>query len=261
MTATGGERPTEVFGPLAEEYARFRPSYPEALFDALFTRLAERSGAVLELGAGTGLATSSLIARGARVVALEPNRSMLAKAVGRLSGAERWLGALAARAESVPIASASVSCVLVAQAFHWFEPAAALAEIARVLQRGGLLAIVWNVEVRDAFTEEVFELVRRHSPWYGRPVTPRMQSTPEDLALHPAFQVEPPVEFPHERRMSEDAYVGYAFSWSYCGGALAASRRAGFERQLREVIRRHWPAGQILERLIAVAHFAIRLPP
>ena len=258
--AAGGERPTEVFGPLAEEYARFRPSYPDALLDALFARLAEPSGAVLDLGAGTGLATGSLLARGARVAALEPNRAMLAKAVGRLAGAGRWLGAVAARAESVPIASASVSCVSVAQAFHWFEPAPALAEIARVLRPGGLLAIVWNVQVRDAFTEEVFALVERHSPEYGRPVTPRMRSTPEYLALHPGFEVEPPAEFPHERRMSEDAYVGYAFSWSYCGGALAADRRADFERELREVIRRHCPEGPLRERLIAVAHFATRLP-
>lgn len=258
--AAGGERPTEVFGPLAEEYARFRPSYPGALFDALFARLAEPPGTVLELGAGTGLATGSLLARGASVAALEPNRSMLAKAVGRLAGSDRWLGAMAARAEDVPIASASVSCVTVAQAFHWFDPSPALAEIARVLRPGGLLAIVWNVQVRDAFTDEVFALVTRHSPGYGRPVTPRMRSTPEHLALHPAFLVEPPAEFPHERRMSEDAYVGYAFSWSYCGGAIEAGGRADFERELREVIRRHWPEGSLRERLIAVAHFATRLP-
>src|SRR5919106_2287573 len=81
VTATaGGEKPTEVFGPLAEDYARFRPSYPDALFDALFARLGDPSGTVLDAGAGTGKATGSLLRRGARVVALEPNRSMLAQA-------------------------------------------------------------------------------------------------------------------------------------------------------------------------------------
>jgi SAM-dependent methyltransferase len=256
----GGARPTEVFGPLAEEYARFRPSYPEALFDSLFARIGEPLGTVLDVGAGTGKATGSLIGRGARVAALEPNRAMLAKAAGRLAGAEGWLGAVAARAEGLPIASESISSVTVAQAFHWLEPERALAEFARVLRPGGLLAVTWNVVVSDAFTDEVFALVTRYNSRYGRPVTRLMLSTPDPLARHPAFDVEPPVEFAHERPMSEDAYVGYAFSWSYCGGALGADARAAFEHELREVIRRHRPEGSWREQLIAVAHFATRLP-
>lgn len=255
-----GARPTEVFGPLAEEYARFRPSYPEALFDSLFARIGEPLGTVLDVGAGTGKATGSLIGRGARVAALEPNRAMLGKAAGRLAGAEGWLGAVAARAEGLPIASESISCVTVAQAFHWLEPERALAEFARVLRPGGLLAVTWNVVVSDAFTDEVFALVARYNSTYGRPVTRLMLSTPDPLARHPAFDVEPPVEFAHERPMSEDAYVGYAFSWSYCGGALGADARAAFEHELREVIRRHRPGGSWREQLIAVAHFATRLP-
>ena len=260
MTPTGGEKPTEVFGPLAEEYARYRPSYPDALFDSLFARLGDPPGTVLDIGAGTGKATRSLLRPGARVAALEPNRSMLAKAAGRLAGADGWLGAVAARAESVPVASASVSCVTVAQAFHWFEPEPALAEMARVLRPGGLLAVTWNVVVPDAFTDEVFALVTRYNPGYGRPVTRLMLSTPGPLASHPAFAVETPAEFAHQRPMSEDAYVGYALSWSYCGGALGADGRVAFERELREVIRLHRPEGSWPERLIAVAHFATRLP-
>jgi SAM-dependent methyltransferase len=256
----GGGKPTEVFGPLAEEYARFRPSYPVALFDSLFARIGDPLGTVLDIGAGTGKATGSLIGRGARVTALEPNRAMLAKAAGRLAGADGWLGPVAARAESLPISSGSTSCVTVAQAFHWLEPERALAEFARVLRPGGLLAVAWNVVVPDAFTDEVFALVGRYNTAYGRPVTRLMLSTPEPLARHPAFDVEPPVEFTHERPMSEDAYVGYAFSWSYCGGALGAGDRASFERELREVIRKHRPEVSWPERLIAVAHFATRLP-
>jgi SAM-dependent methyltransferase len=243
VTPDGGESPTGVFGPLAEGYARFRPRYPDAMFDSLFARLGDPPGTVLDIGAGTGKATESLLGRGARVVAIEPNRSMLAKAAGRLAGAEGWLGAVAAPAESLPIMSASVACVTVAQAFHWFEPERALAEIARVLRPGGLLAVTWNVVVPDAFTDDVFALVARYNSAYGRPVTRLMLSTPDPLARHPAFEVEPPAEFAHERLMSEDAYVGYAFSWSYCGGALGAGDRAAFERELREVIRGHRPEG------------------
>jgi SAM-dependent methyltransferase len=256
----GAEHPTRVFGPLAHDYAAFRPSYPAALFDALFARLGDPRGLVLDLGAGTGKATESLLARGARAVPVEPNPAMLAMAAERLAGTPGWRGAVAARAEWLPIPAASVSCVTAAQSFHWFDAEASLAEIARVLAPRGLLTVLWNVMVPDAFTDEVFALVGRVSPAYGRPVTRLMLATPAALAVHPAFEVEPPVEFPHERTMNEDAYVGYAFSWSYCGGALAGHQRADFERELRAVIRKHRPQGSWAERLIAVAHFARRLP-
>ena len=86
-----------------------------------------------------------------------------------------------------------------------------------------------------------------------------MLGTPTSLTGHPAFAVEPPAEFYHEREIVADDYVGYAFSWSYCGGALSVGQRAPFERELRGVIRNHHPTGEWRERLIAVAHFARRL--
>lgn len=254
-----GHGPTEIFGPLAEDYARFRPSYPDPLFDALAERLGGAPGPALDLAAGTGAAALPLLARGWTVVAVEPNRAMLARARDRLGDRPGWAGAIAGRAESMPVATGVAACVTVAQAFHWFEADPALSEIARVLRPGGVLALLWNVTVPDAFTDEVSDLIVRHSPGHGRPVTRSMLATPESLARHPSFAVEPPAEFEHRRPMTEDAYVGYAFSWSYCGGALREGQRGLFERQLRQAIRRHHPGGVWLEKLTAVAHFARRV--
>ena len=94
---------------------------------------------------------------------------------------------------------------------------------------GGVLALLWNVTVSDEFTDEVRDLIARYNPGYGRPVTRSMLATPEPLVGHPAFAVEPPAEFAHQRPMTADDYVGYAFSWSYCGGALNRHERPPFE--------------------------------
>jgi SAM-dependent methyltransferase len=151
-----------------------------------------------------------------------------------------------------------VQLVTVAQAFHWFEPRPALDEIARVLVPGGRLAVFWNVVVPDDFGREVHELVSRWSPDCPPPVTQRMRATPAALGDHEEFDVDPPREFYHARSMDADRYVGYASSWSYCGGALPVERRGPFEAELRSLIARHHGGRPWDERFVAVLHLAMR---
>jgi len=99
------------------------------------------------LAAGTGKLTRSLVGRGVNVVAVEPLANMRARlaAVPALAGVE----VLDGTAEAIPLADASVDAVVVGQAFHWFEPAVALPEIARVLRPGGGLGLAWNDDDLD----------------------------------------------------------------------------------------------------------------
>jgi len=64
--------------------------------------------------------------------------------------------ALAGSAERIPLPGRSVDAVLVAQAWHWVDPVVAVPEVARVLQPGGLLGLLWNI--RDERADWVAEL-------------------------------------------------------------------------------------------------------
>lgn len=129
----------------AESYVKGRPDYPPEVAQWLRddVRLAPGS-AVVDLGAGTGKFTPRLVATGARIIAVEPVATMLAK----LSAALPEVTALAGTATSIPLPDASVDAVVCAQAFHWFATADALREIHRVLKPGGRLGLIWNM--RDA---------------------------------------------------------------------------------------------------------------
>lgn len=126
----------------ADEYAAVRPGYPQAAVDLL---LPDGARDVLDLAAGTGKLTQALVARGVRVVAVEPADGMRAQLVARLPQVEVHAGT----AEAVPLPDASVDAVTVAQAWHWFDEPAAAAEVARVLRPGGTLGIVWNDRDED----------------------------------------------------------------------------------------------------------------
>ena len=123
------------FGNLAETYHRVRPPYSQKLLDHAQTVLElGKAATVLDLAAGTGRLTQELERRFARVVAVEPDERMRA-----VHGA-----ALAGSAEAIPLADESIDAAFVGEAFHWFDPEAALAELARVLRPRGGLAIFWT---------------------------------------------------------------------------------------------------------------------
>jgi SAM-dependent methyltransferase len=124
-----------VFGEVAEDYARERPSYPDALLDDV-AALGRRA---LEVGAGTGKATAGLLERGVEVTALEPSAEMAA--VGRrlnpratwvVSGLEDYAG------------EGGFDVVCAAQSWHWVDPERGFARAHELLRPGGWLALFWN---------------------------------------------------------------------------------------------------------------------
>ncbi|WP_380171087.1 class I SAM-dependent methyltransferase [Kineococcus sp. DHX-1] len=144
------------FGAAADAYARARPGYPDDAVDFLVGP-ARR---VLDLGAGTGKFTASLAARALDVVAVEPSTRMLAQLRAALPGVEAHEGS----AEATGLPDASVDAVVVAQAWHWVDPARAVPEVARVLRPGGTLGLVWNVRDESVpWVSRVWEIAQQGS--------------------------------------------------------------------------------------------------
>ena len=121
-----------------DAYERARPGYPD---EVVRWTLGDAPRRVLDLAAGTGKLTARLDALGHDVVAVEPSDGMRAQLTRALPG----VTALPGTAEAIPLEDDAVDAVVVAQAWHWLDPAQAQTEIARVLRDRGRLAIVWNV--------------------------------------------------------------------------------------------------------------------
>ncbi len=100
-----------------------------------------RGKILVDLGAGTGKLTQSLSDWHSTLVGVEPVEAMRKKFMKKLPHLEIHPG----RAEKIPLGNASADCVVVAQAFHWFDGDLALKEIARVLKEKGKLVLLWNV--------------------------------------------------------------------------------------------------------------------
>jgi SAM-dependent methyltransferase len=162
------------FGRVPGEYERARPGYPAEVVELLATTDALRPGGlVVDVAAGTGKLTRDLSPSGATVVAVEPLASMREALVGTPL-------VVAGTAEALPLRTGAADLVTVAQAFHWFDVAAALAEVGRVTRPGGWLALVWNERDESVPWVKAFgDVIERHAG--GRPYT-RTQDWGEVLA-------------------------------------------------------------------------------
>lgn len=207
----------------AVAYERGRPSYSPEAVDRIADRLALGPGRrVLDLGAGTGKLTRALAATGAEVVAVEPDAAMRAALPEALDG----------RAEAIPLGDGSVDAVTVGQAFHWFDPEPALAEIARVLRPGGGLALVWNE--RD---ESIHWVAEFGAIFDWQELRPYGAGTDWAAVIGASGRFGPVAheQLRFEQELDEDAFVDRALSTSYVG-TWSDERRAEVERRVRDLV-------------------------
>jgi SAM-dependent methyltransferase len=126
---------------VANLYDRSRPSYPDALVDDVLTFAHVAQGAkVLEIGCGTGQATTSFASRGLRLVCLEPGPSLARMARERLRSFER-VEVICRTFEAWPAAPSEFDLVFSATAFHWVRRRVRFVKAAHALRPGGTLAV------------------------------------------------------------------------------------------------------------------------
>ena len=248
------EAPPDAFGRAAREYELGRPEWPEELLDRVVSELGlGPEAAVLDLGAGTGKLTRSLVPRFARVVAVEPDDAMRAVLEEVVPGAE----ALAGRGEWIPLGDEEVDAVFTAEAFHWFASDESVAEIARVLRPHGALVILWNIGIEDDDMGEDAEAViqatieRGGVPGIGRVLSGEWRRPLEAGAFEPLRETE------LERVLvkTRDEWIANMLSVSSIAHQ-PDEERAAFAERLRELVP---PERDVRRRVRTVAHWTRRV--
>lgn len=222
-----------AFEELVEDYDAARPRYPQALYDALLPL-----GDVLELGAGTGIASVELGAPARSLVVSDLGPRMLRQGLTKHS----WPGVVCA-AEALPFAAASFDAVCGAQMWHWTaDPAAE--EVARVLRPGGRLLLWWNEVALDTdWWWRQQDRLEAGNPLYTR----GYREVDYNAALAPLFVGVEPAEFRWTRTMSFDLYERWLRSKSYVQQLADVD---AFVRECREDLAVAFPDGQVVEDFV-----------
>jgi SAM-dependent methyltransferase len=130
------------FGAIAEDYDGLRPQASQQAVDWLVPSNCE---VAVDVGAGTGLFTRTLVGRAAQVIAVEPDARMRGVLAERSPGVRAVEGS----GESIPLPDVAADAVFVSSAWHWMDPERAVPEIGRVLRDGGRFGLIWTSRDRQ----------------------------------------------------------------------------------------------------------------
>ncbi|WP_256760577.1 class I SAM-dependent methyltransferase [Cohnella sp. WQ 127256] len=160
----------ERFSSRVDTYKKYRPSYPQEAIDYLFEVVGlSAKSKVLDVGAGTGIFSRLLLERGAHVTAVEPNEAMREAALLASNGNPNFL-AIPGSAEETGLPAQSYDYIVCAQAFHWFDQAAAKVEFKRILKPGGKVILIWNTRLTSGtpFLEGYEQMLHSLGTDYGK---------------------------------------------------------------------------------------------
>jgi SAM-dependent methyltransferase len=205
------------FSTQAADYARFRPGYPAALYDAIAAAAPGRSLA-LDVGTGNGQAAVALAERFDQVIATDPSADQIARAT-----AHPRVDYRVAAAEDDVVPAGTVDALTVAQALHWFDHPRFFATARRALRPGGLL-VAWTYSFARCTPDidaALYAFHDAHIEPYWPPERALVMNEYRDIVL--PFAAVDLGTFAMVAHLNLDAYFGYLGTWSAVARYRAAT--------------------------------------
>ena len=225
------------FSETAENYHRYRPSYPETLLHWISKTTGVTPPAkVADVGCGTGISTRFLAGYRYQTTGIEPNAEMIAFAK-REGGAEYLLG----EAAHTALPGNSVNLVTVAQAFHWFDVKAVMLEFKRILETRGWCVAFCNQRMKTPFLEDYQELLNKHRK--HQESIPGHEETIQNIKSATGVENAREAEFSNQQLLDKEGLLGRAYSTSYVVHDMA--EREKFDQALGKLFEKHQKDGRV----------------
>lgn len=228
----------ELFTGTADNYRRFRPSYPAPLVDWVLGDLNLKPGLrIVDVGCGTGITSRLFAARKVEVTGVDPNPEMLEAAT--LDGGAAYV---CGDAEALPLDEGTMDGAIAGQSFHWFDFGRAITELNRVLVPQARCAVFWNLR-NDAlpFMSEYEALLRASCDGYKDLAA--SSATVQGLREHRQVSELYEARFEHVQRLDWPGFDGRVRSASYVKHGLREPDR--FDVALRDLFALYERGGHV----------------
>ncbi|MFI7702941.1 class I SAM-dependent methyltransferase [Nonomuraea sp. NPDC049480] len=231
-----------VFDRVADAYDAGRPSYPDEMYRAMseLTGIDLDGATAVDVGAGTGILTRALRARGSHVIAVDPGAEMLARLTSRSGSGTPAVAAVQGDGNALPLSDGVADLVAYAQSWHWLDPVVSIAEARRVLRPRGAIVGCWNLHhAAQADWLAAYEArLAEEVPAYWGPAVEQWSVPP----IASAFEVIEERWIPWTRLVGIEDFLLDLRSHSYMA-ALSPEAADALVRRQRAELREEFPEG------------------
>jgi SAM-dependent methyltransferase len=213
------KKDSQSFDTIAALYEAYRPGYPETLVEqSLATMDIPPSGHILEIGSGTGKATTLFAQRGYSILCVEPGQHLALIARQKLAdfpNVEFQITTFEDWQETGNL----FDLVISAQAFHWVAQETRYRKTAHVLKPGGYLAIFYNhyLPLEDSIRQKLNQIYQQYAPELAshQPAAHRdTQYWIDELSENEYFDLVDVKRFPWKESYSAQNYLGLLNTYS-----------------------------------------------
>lgn len=196
------------FSHASDKYQKFRPTYPIAVFDFIFSLISEKQYA-WDCGTGNGQIAVELATHFKKVAATDISEAQIRNAV---QANNIFYGVQPA--EKTNFADRSFDLITVGQAIHWFDFGLFYSEVKRLLKPAGILVLIGYGLIQA--DEEINQMIRKLyvdivGPYWDNErkyIDEHYQSIPFPFEEIPSPQIY------NELKWSRDQFIGYLETWS-----------------------------------------------
>lgn len=237
-----------LFDMKSEKYLEYRPTFPQAAVDLIFSMVSDPI--IADIGSGTGRLSGRCLSRAKELYAVEPNAQMRRTAEAQLSEYHNY-HSVAAFAQQTSLSENSVDVITVASAYHWFDNEATRQEFRRILKKDGYVFLFWDMYTGNIFDSEKEIIDQKYRQLNNRPTSGiTREERAEKLFGKNKYQKQ---VFETTIYQSFEAFLGGWSSASYMPKAGTADYKT-FEKEAHSLFE-HFEVNGLLETKITTLCF------
>ena len=230
------------FGRRSEDYAKYRPGFPESFYDRVESFVALNHARAVDLGTGPGIVAIELAKRGATVIGVDISQNQIDAARDRAAqlGVAERCSFIVAPAENTTLPAGEFDLVTAGQCWGWFDEPVVLREVDRLLRPGG-----WLIVPQDCYLPRLDDvalatgrLILQYNPDWTMADFDGLYPQRIDALIGGGFQFVEQFCYDHDQPFTHEAWRGRIRTCNGVGsGSMSESDVQQFDAALAELLR------------------------
>ncbi len=233
---------------------RYRPPYPQEVFDILAHLITDEPRAVLDVGAGSGDIARHLIDSVERIDAVDFSQNMIERGKQLPNGNHPHLNWIYGRAEEVPL-TPPYALITAGSSIHWTDWPVAFPRFRSLLTPNGYLALIYRRTLPMPWDDELRKFRAQFSTRHAHRGSNAIKELEARGYFHQQGEKETtPVPFVQS---IDDFIEGLHSRSSFSRERMGQQQATEFDQQARSLLLRYFPDGLLPLSVIATVTWGI----